>query len=449
MGMFSNSLIQGLINPSFGDSLSQVGMLAGSYDRRRREKQEEEAKKALVTQRMSALMQDESPQRIRQGATELFQTNPEASKMLMDRAAEMSAKMAQLTGAPENKARAEQNAMRGRQASIADAAEPKRTLSAALNLRNAVNNAPTAEQRNSANTRLQQLLLDPEVRKEYNAITQGEQTAAIQLENNERGRSSENRAQELHSAAVKKAEADASQAVRSSEKTTWLSTVPPAAWQTPEGQREIALTALKNGDGVMFQRVSELIEQGVAAERGVDMDTVNKSLNAANPNFKPSLEDRRNAEILMAQADMAAVGPAGLKALQERFVASFAPATASRALAEMNNLRGSTDLSNRIGNSISTLIEGRATLRTQAEYREIAKFMRDFANYEISKTIDAVEAGGGTSNIGVADTARRVYGVLEDNMFTEDPEDAALRQRAREIQQKIQAEKALGRSITE
>jgi hypothetical protein len=126
MGMFSNSLIQGLINPSFGDNLSQVGMLAGSYDRRRREKQEEDAKKALVAQRMSALMQDESPQRIRQGATELFQTNPEASKMLMDRAAEMSAKMAQLTGAPENKARAEQNAMRGRQAGLATDASGKK-----------------------------------------------------------------------------------------------------------------------------------------------------------------------------------------------------------------------------------------------------------------------------------------------------------------------------------
>jgi hypothetical protein len=60
MGMFSNSLIQGLINPSFGDSLSQVGMLAGSYDRRRRQKQEEEAKlaaeKMQQQQQQTALM---------------------------------------------------------------------------------------------------------------------------------------------------------------------------------------------------------------------------------------------------------------------------------------------------------------------------------------------------------------------------------------------------------
>jgi hypothetical protein len=63
MGMFSNSLIQGLINPSFGDSLSQVGMLAGSYDRRRREKQEEDAKKLKEAQIASM-------QATAQGATE-------------------------------------------------------------------------------------------------------------------------------------------------------------------------------------------------------------------------------------------------------------------------------------------------------------------------------------------------------------------------------------------
>lgn len=132
MGMFSNSLIQGLINPSFGDNLSQVGMLAGSYDGRRREKQEEEAKKALVAQRMSTLMQDESPQRIRQGAAELFQTNPEASKMLMDRAAEMSAKMAQLTGVPEGGARAAKNTMLGKQATAKADSAFKDTLSSML-----------------------------------------------------------------------------------------------------------------------------------------------------------------------------------------------------------------------------------------------------------------------------------------------------------------------------
>jgi hypothetical protein len=60
MGMFSNSLIQGLINPSFGDNMSQIGMLAGSYDGRRRQRQEEEAKlaaeKMQQQQQQTALM---------------------------------------------------------------------------------------------------------------------------------------------------------------------------------------------------------------------------------------------------------------------------------------------------------------------------------------------------------------------------------------------------------
>jgi hypothetical protein len=333
--------------------------------------------------------------------------------------------------------------------------EVRRGVSAALNLRNAVNSAATPQLRDSANQQLEKILLNPQVRQEYNTITQGEQTAAIRQEENLRGRSvesrqenAETRAQELHTAAVRKAEAEADKAVRAAQgkgEATWLDTVPPAAWQSPEGLEQIKLAALQNGDGTMFQRVSELQEQGVAAQRGVDMGTVSASLNAANPNFKPSLEDRRNAEVLMAQAGMAAEGPAGLRALQERFVASFAPATASRALAEMQNLRGSTDFGNRIGNMFTTMFDGRSTLKTQEEYREIAKFMRDFANYEISKTIDAVEAGGGTDNIGVAETARKVYGVLEDNMFTEDPVVADARRQAQEDAQFIQAQKMLRR----
>jgi hypothetical protein len=60
MSMFSQSLIQGLINPSYADALGTAGMLAGSMpDRLRLEREErakEEAEKMQAMQQQSALM---------------------------------------------------------------------------------------------------------------------------------------------------------------------------------------------------------------------------------------------------------------------------------------------------------------------------------------------------------------------------------------------------------
>lgn len=60
MSMFSQSLIQGLINPSYADKLGTAGMLAGSMpDRLRLEREErakEEAEKLQAMQQQSALM---------------------------------------------------------------------------------------------------------------------------------------------------------------------------------------------------------------------------------------------------------------------------------------------------------------------------------------------------------------------------------------------------------
>lgn len=452
MARFGQSFINSLINPSYADQMTQVGMLGGSFMGRRRLEEEEKAKKLKEAQIASMMATGE-------GATERAALmRNRAQGVLSGQVASAPPELAAIAQAGAMKAgvkptdvnAAAQLGEKRQQAQKAE--ELKKGVSAALNLRNAVNNATTPDQRDAANNALEKVLASyPEVRESYNKITQGEQTAAIQQESNLRAGNAETRAQELHESAVRKAEADANKAVRvaegKGENPSWLENVPASAWNTDEGLEAIALTALQNGDSTMFQRVSDLREQGKAARMGVNMETVSKSLKAANPGFEKSQEDRRNAEILLSQADLAASGPAGLKVLQDRFIADFAPATASRALAEMVALRGATDITNRFGNMFATLFDGRSTLQTQEEYREIAKFMRDFANYEISKTIDAVEAGGGTENMGVAETARRVYGVLEDNMFTEDPADAERREMAKAALDRQQAEATLGRPL--
>jgi hypothetical protein len=112
MARFGQGLIQGLINPGY--ELNTTGMMAGGLAGSIAERKKEEEKKAKVAQTVSTLMQDDSPQRIRQGAASLFQDDPQAAAMLLDRAKEVAQKMAQLTGVPEGGARAEANAMQGR-----------------------------------------------------------------------------------------------------------------------------------------------------------------------------------------------------------------------------------------------------------------------------------------------------------------------------------------------
>jgi hypothetical protein len=112
MARFGQGLIQGLINPGYG--LNTTGMMAGGLAGSIAERRKEEDKKAKVAQTVSTLMQDDSPQRIRQGAAALFQDDPQAAAMLLDRAKEVAQRMAQLTGVPEGAARAEANAMQGR-----------------------------------------------------------------------------------------------------------------------------------------------------------------------------------------------------------------------------------------------------------------------------------------------------------------------------------------------
>ena len=96
MARFGQGLIQGLINPSYAENLNAAGMMAGSLAGRQEEAQREEAEKARVAQTLSTLINDQSPQRIRQGAAGLLQTNPEAAQMLMQRAGQLSSQMDQL-----------------------------------------------------------------------------------------------------------------------------------------------------------------------------------------------------------------------------------------------------------------------------------------------------------------------------------------------------------------
>jgi hypothetical protein len=70
-------------------------------------------------------MNDQSPQRIRQGAAGLFQTNPEAAQLLMQRSQQLSSQMDQLTPVISG-ATKEQNAMKARLGQATDTAQAER-----------------------------------------------------------------------------------------------------------------------------------------------------------------------------------------------------------------------------------------------------------------------------------------------------------------------------------
>jgi hypothetical protein len=124
MARFGQGLIQGLINPGY--ELNTTGMMAGGLSGSIAARRQEEEKKAKVAQTVSTLMQDESPQRIRQGAASLFQDDPQAAAMLLDRAKEVAQRMSELTGADTSAARKEQNAMRARLGQATDTAQSER-----------------------------------------------------------------------------------------------------------------------------------------------------------------------------------------------------------------------------------------------------------------------------------------------------------------------------------
>jgi hypothetical protein len=100
-------------------------MMAGSLSGRQEEARREEEEKARVSQTLSTLMNDQSPQRVRQGAASLLQTNPEAAQMLMQRAGELSSQMEQLTPiVPQGQKTA--NTMRARLTQTVDTARTER-----------------------------------------------------------------------------------------------------------------------------------------------------------------------------------------------------------------------------------------------------------------------------------------------------------------------------------
>lgn len=124
MARFGEGLIQGLINPGY--ELNTTGMMAGGLAGRIAERKKEEAEKEQIQQTVASLMKDESPQRIRQGAAALFQKDPAAAQMLLNRAQEVSQKMAQLTGVDASAARRAQNEMKARLAQVTAEARGER-----------------------------------------------------------------------------------------------------------------------------------------------------------------------------------------------------------------------------------------------------------------------------------------------------------------------------------
>jgi len=124
MARFGQGLIQGLINPGY--ELNTTGMMAGGLAGSIAERKKEEAEKEQIQQTVASLMKDESPQRIRQGAAALFQKDPAAAQMLLNRAQEVSQKMAQLTGVDASAARRAQNEMKARLAQATTEARGER-----------------------------------------------------------------------------------------------------------------------------------------------------------------------------------------------------------------------------------------------------------------------------------------------------------------------------------
>jgi hypothetical protein len=92
MARFGQGLIQGLINPGY--ELNTTGMMAGGLAGSIAERKEKEQRDAMI----GKLMTDQSPQRMRQGAAELFKTDPEAAKALLAQSEKVAKKMEQLTG---------------------------------------------------------------------------------------------------------------------------------------------------------------------------------------------------------------------------------------------------------------------------------------------------------------------------------------------------------------